>query len=202
MIASFRLDTRALVLHFTPILDKLTDDDFFELCRVNRDLRLERTAEGDLIIMPPTGSETGNRNFTLTGLFSAWVEADGTGLAFDSSAGFTLPNGAIRSPDLAWVRLERWEQLSSREKEKFAPLCPDFVIELRSPSDSLEDLHAKMGEYIDNGAELGWLIDPLERKVYIFSPSAPLVCLDNPASVSGEPILHGFELRVSRLWDN
>src|SRR5262249_15139789 len=128
MTASLKVGNPTVVLHFTPILDKLTDEDFFEFCRVNRDLRIERSAEGDLIIMPPTGSETGSQSFKLTGLFSAWVEADGSGIAFDSSTGFTLPNGAVRSPDLAWVKLERWERLTDSEKQRFAPLCPDFVI--------------------------------------------------------------------------
>jgi Uma2 family endonuclease len=202
MTASLRSDSGLLVLHFTPILHKLTDEDFFELCRVNPDVRLERTAEGDLIIMPPTGGETGNQNFTLAGLFSTWVDEDGTGVAFDSSTGFRLPNGAIRSPDLSWVRQDCWRQLSPKERKGFVPLCPDFVIELRSPTDSLDDLHAKMQEYIDNGAELGWLIDPLERKVHIYSPSTKPVCLDNPATVSGNPVLPRFELKMSRLWEN
>lgn len=202
MTASLRSDRGSLVLHFTPILDKLTDEDFFNLCRVNPDVRLELTAEGDLVIMPPTGGDTGNQNFTLASLFGPWVERDGTSLAFDSSTGFKLPNGAIRSPDLAWVRRDRWHQLSPKERQGFAPLCPDFVIELRSPSDNLDDLHAKMQEYIENGAELGWLIDPLERRVHIYSPSTKPVYLDNPRTVSGDPVLPGFELNTSRLWEH
>jgi len=201
MTASMRSDGGLLVLHLTPILDKLTEEDFFDLCRVNPDLRLELTAEGDLVIMPPSGGETGNQNFTLASLFGPWVEKDDTGLAFDSSTGFKLPNGAVRSPDLAWLGRDRWSQLTPKEKKGFIPLCPDFIVELRSPTDTLDDLDAKMQEYIANGAELGWLIDPLERKVYIYSRSSAAVCLDNPAKVSAEPVLRGFELDLSRIWE-
>jgi len=182
-------------------MDKLNEEDFLELCRVNPDLRLELTAEGDLVILPPTGGETGNQNFTLAGFFGAWVDADQTGLAFDSSTGFKLPNGALRSPDLAWVRRDRWSQLTPKARKGFIPLCPDFLIELRSPTDAIGDLQSKMQEYIDNGAELGWLIDPLERTVYIYSRSSAPVCLDNPATVSAEPVLRGFELNLSRIWE-
>lgn len=189
------------ILHFGPVLRKLSDEDFFEFCQANQDWRIERTSDGDIIIMPPTGGETGRRNFNLTGMFYAWVKADGSGKGFDSSTGFTLPNGAERSPDLAWVRLSRWNALTERQRERFAPLCPDFVVELRSPSDSLTALQSKMEEYIQNGAELGWLIDPLEKKVYVYSPLAPVECLDNPATVSGEPLLNGFVLDVRELWN-
>src|SRR5438132_4659472 len=155
------------VIHFEPVLKKLSDEDFFEFCQANRDWRIERTSDGDVIIMPPTGGETGGRNFELAVDFGNWVRADGTGKGFDSSTGFTLPNGAERSPDLAWVRLSRWNALSEEQRKKFPPLCPDFVVELRSPSDSLSGLQEKMQEYIQNGAELGWLIDPVEKKVYV-----------------------------------
>ena len=189
-----------LILHLGPILQKLTDHEFFEFCQVNRDWRIELTRDGDLLIMPPTGGHTGRRNFTLTGLFGAWVEQDGTGVGFDSSTGFTLPDGAKRSPDLAWVKRSRWEQLSEEEKEEFPPLCPDFVVELRSPSDTLNALHRKMQAYIDNGAQLGWLIDPPEKKVYIYRPGAEVSSLENPAMISGDPILPGFVLDLQRLW--
>jgi len=163
-------------------------------------LRIERTSQGDLVIMPPTGSETGRINFKLTQLFGQWVDADGTGVGFDSSTGFTLPNGATRSPDLAWVKRSRWEALTRQQREGFAPLCPDFVLELRSPSDALEDAQAKMQEYLDNGAQLGWLIDPVEKKVYVYRPQAPVECLDNPQTVSGDPVLPGFVLEVGKVW--
>ncbi|MBI1929279.1 Uma2 family endonuclease [Candidatus Poribacteria bacterium] len=178
----------------------MSDDDFFEFCQLNRDLRIELTSEGDLIIMPPTGGETGKRNFTLTGLFSPWVEANGTGIGFDSSTGFTLPNGAKRSPDLAWIKRSRWETLTEEERKKFPPLCPDFVVELRSWTDALDKLQEKMGEYIANGALLGWLIDPKEKKVYIYRPSAEVCCLENPDTISGDPVLPGFVLDLRRIW--
>jgi Uma2 family endonuclease len=190
-----------LVLRLAPVID-MSDEQFFELCHLNRDLRLERTSQGDLVIMPPTGSEVGGINFKLTGVFYHWVEADGTGIGFDSSTGFTLPNGATRSPDLAWVKLDRWEGLTPEQRKGFAPLCPDFVLELRSPSDALEYVQAKMQEYLDNGAQLGWLIDPIEKKVYIYRPQAVVECLGNPQTVSGDPVLPGFVLELGRVWNS
>jgi Uma2 family endonuclease len=190
-----------LVLHFQPIMKKLSEKEFYEFCRANDEWRIERTAEGDIIIMPPTGGKTGIRNFKLIGQFSVWIEADGTGKGFDSSTIFSLPNSAQRSPDLAWVSNERWQSLTEEEQEKFPPLCPDFVGELRSRTDSLKRLQAKMQEYIDNGAQLGWLLDPVERKVYVYRPGVAVEILDDPRSVSGEPLLHGFTLEVQALWD-
>jgi Uma2 family endonuclease len=180
-------ETEPVILHFGSLLKRMSDHEFFEFCQRNEDWRIELTSEGDLIIMPPAGGKTGHRNFTLTGLFAAWAQADGTGKGFDSSTGFTLPNGAKRSPDLAWVRRERWEALSEEEREEFPPLCPDFVVELRSVTDRLTMLQAKMQEYIANGAQLGWLIDPLEKKVYIYRPQASVECLDHPQTISGDP---------------
>jgi Uma2 family endonuclease len=150
--------------------------------------------------MPPTEGETGHINFSLTGLFSNWVETDGTGVGFDSSTIFKLPNGAKRSPDVSWVKRERWEALSDEEREKFPPLCPDFVLGLRSRTDDVKTLQAKMEEYIENGALLGWLIDPRERKVYVYQPNTPVNILDQPNAVSGDPLLPGFVLPVSRFW--
>jgi Uma2 family endonuclease len=189
-----------LVLHFGPLLRAMGDREFLEICRLNPDWRIESTAEGDLVIMAPTGGRTGQRNFTLTGLFFAWVEAEGSGVGFDSSTIFLLPNGARRSPDVAWVTKERWETLSEDEQEGFPPICPDFVIELRSPSDSLATLQAKMDEYVENGARLGWLIDPFEKRVYVYRPGRGEESLDNPASLRGDPELRGFVFPVSRLW--
>jgi len=194
-------ETNPFVIHFEPVLRKLSDEDFFEFCQANREWRIERTSNGDVIIMPPTGGETGRLNFELIGVFREWVKTDGTGLGFDSSTGFTLPNGAERSPDLAWVRLSRWNALSEEQRKKFPPLCPDFVVELRSPSDSLSGLQEKMQEYIQNGAELGWLIDPVEKKVYVYRPHAEVQCLDNPVTVSGEPLLPGFVLNLGGIID-
>ena len=194
------VEETSLVLHFGPVLQQMNDHEFFEFCQLNRDWRLERTREGDLVIMSPTGGKTGQRNFLLTTFFGGWVEADGTGVGFDSSTGFTLPNGAKRSPDLAWIKRARWDVLTEAQQAEFPPLCPDFVVELRSSSDTLAPLQAKMQEYMDNGAQLGWLIDPEERRVYIYWPGVPTECLDNPDSLDGEPLLPGLRLPVAKLW--
>lgn len=190
-----------LVMRASPTLRQMSDQEFFEFCQLNRDWRIEQTSEGDLIIMPPTGGETGRRNFNLNVLFGIWVEKDGTGVGFDSSTAFILPNGAKRAPDLAWVKRERWEALTIAERELFPPLCPDFAVELRSRSDALAMLQAKMEECRANGASLGWLIDPLEKQVYIYRPDIEMVCLNNPDTISGEPLLPGFVLELKRLWD-
>jgi Uma2 family endonuclease len=178
---------------------ELTDEQFFQLCQNNRDLRFERNASGDLIIMPPTGSETGNRNIDLSYQLQGWSRQNNLGLAFDSSTGFQLPNGANRSPDAAWVKKERWEALTQDEKEKFAPLGPDFVVELRSKTDSLEKLQAKMQEYIDNGAKLGWLLDRQNSRVEIYRPNQAVEIISSPSSLSGEDILPGFVLYLENI---
>lgn len=192
--------TEPIILHFGPLLQKIDDREFFEFCRLNPELRIECSSDGDLIITPPTGGKTGGRNFFLTGEFFQWAKADGTGKGFDSSTGFTLPNGAKRSPDLAWITLGRWNALSEEEQERFPPLCPDFVVELLSRFDALAYLRRKMEEYIANGAQLGWLIDPVERRVYIYRPQIAVECLDHPLGVSGEPLLPGFTLDLEPLW--
>ena len=192
--------SQPLILHLGTLLRNMSDHEYFVFCQLNPDWRIERTEEGDLIIMPPTGGRTGARNFTLAVQFGQWVEADGTGLGFDSSTGFALPSGAKRSPDLAWIRRARWDALTPGEQEEFPPLCPDFVIELRSPSDDLVTLQAKMQEYMRNGAQLGWLIDPRNKQVYVYATSGDVVRLDDPGELSGEPLLHGFTLDVRRLW--
>lgn len=179
---------------------RLSKEQFALLCEENPDLRFELTAERELIIMPPAEAETGHRNSKLTVRVGTWAEADGTGVAFDSSTGFTLPNGAIRSPDASWIKKEKWETLSKERPEEFAPLCPDFVVELRSPSDRLSELQAKMQEYIDNGALLGWLLDPQDRRVYVYRPHRPIEILDGPAELRGDPILPGFVLAVREVW--
>jgi Uma2 family endonuclease len=180
--------------------DGMSDDALYEFCRMNRDLRIERTKEGEIIIMSPTGAETGRRNFELIVAFGVWARTDASGVGFDSSTGFILPNGAERSPDLAWVRRERWDALTTAQRQKFAPLCLDFVVELRSPSDDVEALKAKMLEYIDNGALLGWLVDPDEQRVYVYRPASPVECLESPSKLSGEPVLHGFAMDPRILW--
>jgi Uma2 family endonuclease len=194
------VQTFEIVLNFNDVLKKLNDDDFEAFCRHNPEIRIELTKEGELVIMPPTGGLTGRRNFSLIGHFFNWVERDGTGIGFDSSTAFKLPNGAKRSPDLSWVRREKWDQLSATEQEKFPPLCPDFVVELRSASDSLSDLRAKMEEYIDCGAELGWLIDAEEKKVYVYRQNETEEILENPAAISGDPLLQNFTLNLTKIW--
>jgi Uma2 family endonuclease len=188
-----------LTIHLSPALD-LTDDQFFELCQINSDLRLERNAKGDIIVMPPTGGETSNRNMGISGQLYYWTKRDGTGAAFDSSAGFTLPNGADRSPDAAWVSHERLGQLTPEQKKKFIPLCPDFVVELLSPTDSLAATQAKMVEYIDNGARLGWLINADARRVYVYRPQSPMEELKDVTRVSADPELPGFTLDLQDIW--
>jgi Uma2 family endonuclease len=201
MTAAVRgVPSRPFVLRLGRLLERISDSEFFEFCQRNPELRIERTAEGEIIVMPPAGRETGGRGFLLAAAFSRWVERDGTGKGFDSSTGFTLPNGAIRSPDLSWIRFDRWNALSDREKRAFAPICPDFVAELRSPSDALDELPAKMREYVENGVRLGWLIDPEERVVYVYRPGVPVQRLDAPAGLSGEPELPGLEVDLRPIW--
>lgn len=178
----------------------LTDEKFLELCLDNPNLRLEMTAKGELIVMGPTGSETGRRNARLTFRLCQWAEQDGTGLCFDSSAAFKLPNGAKLSPDASWVKRERYEALTEEEREQFAPLCPDFVIELRSKTDRLARLQAKMSEYIANGARLGWLIDPAAKRVNVYRPDREMETLDAPETVEGDPVLPNFRLQLREIW--
>ncbi|NER84180.1 MAG: Uma2 family endonuclease, partial [Leptolyngbya sp. SIO1D8] len=162
--------------------------------------RIERTATGEVIVMPPAFSDTGNRNFNLAVQLGIWAEQDQTGLGVDSNSGFTLPNGAVRSPDAAWIKRDRWNALTVDQQASFAPLCPDFVVELRSASDSLGGLEAKLQEYIDNGAVLGWLIDRKNQTVHIYRPHQEPQVLKNPESVSGAPELPGFVLKMARIW--
>lgn len=197
---ALQADQDVLTLHFSSAL-RMDSHEFFEFCQANPDLRMELTCEGDVIIMPPTGSKSGQRNFGLLVQFGIWMQSDETGFGFDSSAGFTLPNGAVRAPDLAWIRKERWDMLSEDEQEEFAPICPDFVVELLSRTDRLETIKDKMQEYIDNGAQLGWLIDPREKNIYIYRPGGEVVCLSDPETISGDPVLPNFELDVRKLWE-
>jgi Uma2 family endonuclease len=190
-----------VVVHFEPSKLRMNDDEFFQFCQLNPELRIERTSEGDIIVMAPTGGKTGRRNAKLIVAFGGWAEKDGRGQVFDSSTEFILPNHAGRAPDVSWVRNERWEALTEKEQEQFPPLCPDFVVEHRSPTDRLENLMKKMEEYVANGAQLGWLIDPLERKVHIYRPGAAAEIIDDAKEVSGEPLLKGFVLDVQSLWD-
>lgn len=179
----------------------VTPEQFTALAVANRDLRLERSPQGELIVNPPTGWETGERNRSIIGQLDRWYEENqASGKAFDSSTGFTLPNGAIRSPDASWVSGERWESLTAEDKITFPKICPDFVVELRSRSDQLATLQAKMREYRENGAKLGWLIDPQARKVEVYRPQREVEVLDNPTALSGEAVLSGFVLKLNRVW--
>ena len=178
---------------------ELTDEQFYQLCRNNRELRFERNADGDLLIMSPTGGETGNRNIEIAYQLQAWNRQNNLGLAFDSSTGFKLPNGANRSPDASWIPLAKWNALSDEQKQKFLPLCPDFAIELLSPSDKLAKTQDKMQEYLDNGMKLGWLINP-QNRVEIYRSRTAVEILDSPNSLSGEAVLPGFILDLQFIW--
>ena len=199
-------ESTPLTVNF-PFLVQMTNEQFYEFCQANGDLRIERTVGGEVIIMPPAFSDTGNRNFNIAAQLGYWTELDGTGIGFDSSTGFTLPNGAMRSPDASWIKLELWNALTESQKASFAPICSNFVIELSSSSvgeasrrHRLTKLQDKMQEYIDNGASLGWLIDRKHRQVHIYHPHQQPEIWDNPAAVNGEPELPGFVLRMSKIW--
>jgi Uma2 family endonuclease len=180
---------------------KLTEEQFTAFCQQNPDVRIERAAEGDLIIMSPTMDDTDIKNAELTRQLANWADSDGTGRAFGSSGGFKLPNGATRSPDAAWVRRSRLAALPPAKRPRFIPLCPDFVAELRSSTDRLPPVKNKMKEYMANGAQLGWLLDPRQRRVYVYRPGVPEIRLDNPATLAGDPALPGFVFDVQRVFD-
>ena len=188
-----------ITLDLNPIF-QLTDEQFFQLCQHHRDYRFERTEFGEIIIMTPTGGETGTRNSDFNYQLQSWNRKTKLGIVFDSSTGFKLPNGANRSPDLSWIPQHRWDTLTAEQRQKFLPLCPDFVLELRSPSDSLKTLQNKMVEYIENGAKLGWLIDPKNRRVEIYRPGRDVEIIDAPKMLSGEDILPGFVLDLAMIW--
>ncbi len=177
-----------------------SDEEFLDFCRRNPDARIERTSEGEIEIMAPSHTETGRMNSSVSALLWLWAKNDGTGRSFESSTGFTLPNRALRAPDASWVSDTRWNALADEERRGFAQICPDFVVELRSESDTVSKLKAKMNEYMENGASLGWLIDPIEKKVHVYRPQALAEILDNPAEISGEFVLKGFVLKMSEVW--
>ncbi|MBD2485928.1 Uma2 family endonuclease [Planktothrix sp. FACHB-1365] len=178
----------------------LTDDQFFELCQNNRDLKFERTASGVLTIMSPTGGNTGRRSIKIATQLEIWSSKTNLGEAFDSSTGFKLPNGADRSPDASWIKRDRWDNLTHEQREKFIPIAPDFVVELRSASDALKPLQNKMKEYQENGTKLGWLIDPKNQRVEIYRPDQEVEILENPTTLSGENVLPGFILNLTLIW--
>jgi Uma2 family endonuclease len=194
-----RVDTAMDSLTLDVKSTKLTDEQFFELCSANRDVRFERSADGELIIMALTGWGTGNKNAEVSGQLWAWNRQRALGKVFDSSTGFRLPNGADRSPDASWVSKDRLEALNP-DPAKFLPLAPDFVVELRSQSDTLEPLQKKMQEYIGNGVCLGWLIDLKNQQIEIYRPEQEVEVLESPVGLSGEEVLPGFRLDLSPLW--
>ena len=191
-----------IVLRLAPAV-RITSEQLEEICALNRDIRIERNAEGDLELMPPTLPVTGNQDANITADLAHWARADGRGVAFGSSAGFTLPNRALRSPDASWILKTRLAELTDEQKRGFSRICPDFVIELRSSSDRLSALRRKMEEYIENGVRLGWLIDPLDplRRVYVYRPGAEVEILERPETLSGEPELPGFTLDLKPVWE-
>lgn len=179
---------------------RLTDEELFELCARNRELRIERTARGDLIVMTPAGGESSHRSLEIAAALHTWAKQDGTGVAFDSSGGFVLPNGAMRAPDAAWVRRDRLAGLSAQAKQRFLPLCPDFVVEVRPPSDSLAEQQEKLEEYRESGARLGWLVDAEARRIYVYRPGEPVAVVENPRSIAGDPELPGYALDLEPVW--
>ncbi|QLE59142.1 Uma2 family endonuclease [Nostoc sp. TCL26-01] len=189
----------AITINFSNII-KLNDDQFYQLCRDNPDIKFERNANGELIVMPPTGGETGKLNAKLTARFVLWNEQAHLGEVFDSSTCFRLPNGTNRSPDVSWIELSRWNALSAEQRERFPPIAPDFVLELMSPSDSLSEAQAKMQEYMNAGVKLGWLIDRKTRFVEIYRQGQPKEVLEFPTSLSGEDVLLGFTLDLQIIW--
>lgn len=178
----------------------LSDQQFYQFCQDNPDLQFERNAQGELIVMSPTGGETGNRNLEIGYQLQSWSRQNSLGIAFDSSTGFKLPNGAERSPDAAWVTMAKWQSLKHQEQRGFVPLCPDFVIELRSPSDSLKRLQEKLQEYREQGTQLGWLIDRQQQRVEIYRPHQAVEILERPRQLSGETVLVGFTLDLTTIW--
>jgi Uma2 family endonuclease len=193
------LDRDLVLVNTRSITLRLTHEQFEQLCHDNPDLKLELTKDGELEIMPPTGGESGKKELGLGARLYNWNEQTGLGETFSSSTAFILPDGAERSPDAAWVELSRWEALTAEQREKFPPLAPDFVIELRSKTDSLKKLQQKMEEYRDNGVRLGWLINPQDRTVEIYRLGREVEVLTDPSSLSGEDILVGFSLDLNSI---
>jgi Uma2 family endonuclease len=177
------------------------DDQFYDLCRANPELRIERNANGEIIFMSPTGGETGNRNSEINADFVIWNRQVKLGKVFDSSTCFKLPNGADRSPDVAWIKQDRWNALTPEQREKFPPIAPDFVLELMSPSDTLETTQAKMQEYVDNGVQLGWLINRSDRQVEVYRPKQAVEVLQAPEQLSNEAVLPGLVLELGWFWE-
>ncbi len=200
LLISSKLEPLSVDISSLITQSKMSDEQFYAFCQTNPNLRIERTAEGEIIVMPPAFADTGNRNGKILQQLANWNDIDDNGECFDSSAGFTLPNGAMRSPDASWIKFERWDALSNQQKASFAPICPDFVFELRSASDTLRSLQDKMREYVDNGARLGLLIDRKNTTVHAYRPEQSPEILEKPDSVSCAPELSGFVLQMKKVW--
>jgi len=195
------VETSPWVVKMPSSVAEMDDDQFFDFCQANPELRIERTAEGDILIMSPAGWMSGRRNAIITARLINWAERDEAGVVVDSSTGFRLPNSATRSPDAAWVLKSRLKRFSIADQEKFLALCPDFVIELKSPTDRLADLKNKLEEYVANGARLGWLLNPEARQVLVYRPGRAVEVLDHAETVSADPELPGFVLDLKPIWD-
>jgi Uma2 family endonuclease len=196
---NFALAEMPLPLRFRPETP-MSDDDLMRFCAANDFLRVERDANGEILVMTPAGSKTSRMNSRITRLLDEWAEADGRGIAFDSNGGFSLPDGSMRAADAAWVTRNRWDALTDAEQSRYAPLCPDFIIELRSPNDGLAELKQKMEQWVANGVQLGWLIDPENKTVCIYRPGEQPEILAHPTSVQGSGVVAGFELVMDRIW--
>ncbi len=197
---NFALAEMPLPLRFRPETP-MSDEELMRFSAANDSVRVERDANGEILVMTPAGSKTSKMNSRVTRFLDAWAEEDGRGVAFDSNGGFTMPDGSMRAADAAWVELKKWESLSAEDQARYAPICPDFVIELRSQSDSLPELEAKMWQWIANGTKVAWLIDPEQRTVSIYRPDEQTEVLHHPTSVQGNGIVAGFELVMARIWE-
>ncbi len=199
MLLTIPIPENQQTVHLPPGTLAWNEDEFFQFCQANRDLRIERTANGEIVVMSPAGGYSSYHCMEVARQLGTWAKKDQTGVAFDSSAGFRLPNGAMRAPDAAWVRLSRLQELTHREKEQFIPLCPDLVIEVASHSDEISALREEMREYVHAGIRLGWLILPASTQVEVYTPSDVRV-LESPDTVSGDPVLPGFRLDLALIW--
>jgi Uma2 family endonuclease len=179
----------------------MTDEELMRFCAANDGLRVEREPNGEILVMTPANTRTSRINQRICRFLGEWAETDGRGIVTGPDGGYTLPDGSMRAPDAAWVENSRWQALTEAEQSSFAPLCPDFILELRSPSDKLAEVHAKMHQWIANGAHVAWLVDPIEKAVTVYRPGEQPEVLTQPSSVQGSGPIGGFELVTARVWD-